>query len=252
MISMLPLLVLAGGAVATAAPTTTYDWSPALAEFYSVVDKHIQEARAAPNFPQAPACDLTQATMPVAPTPLPAPNVGDILGHVAIGRGVQVRSSPASIPHHILTQSIELHLRQLLRNPRLNRRHRLPLQRLLHRRLLPRPPLPPPQPRPQLPPTLRRRLHAALQHGPLRPPLLRQPHHPNVRHDRRPSLEPRRRYCKESRQLHRPCWLAVGRQRCGQWRRAVVVSSIDECYDGEGSDGIQAQYGGWVAAKDVR
>jgi hypothetical protein len=31
----------------------------------------------------------------------------------------------------------------------------------------------------------------------------------------------------------------------------VVVSSIDECYDGEGPDGISAQHGGWVAAEDV-
>ena len=103
MISLLPILVLAGSAFATAAPTTTYDWTPALAEFYSVVDKHIQEARAAPNFPQAPACELSRASMPVAPTPLPAPSMGDYLGHVAIGRGVQVRSSNASIPLHKLT-----------------------------------------------------------------------------------------------------------------------------------------------------
>jgi hypothetical protein len=92
MISILPLLVLAGSALVKAAPTTTYAWSPALAEFYSVVDRHIQEARSAPNFPQAPACDLAQAAMPVGPTPLPAPNAGDMLGHVAIGRGVQVNN----------------------------------------------------------------------------------------------------------------------------------------------------------------
>lgn len=90
MFSLLPILVLAGSALTMTAPTTTYDWSPALAEFYSVVDRHIQEARSEPGFPQPPACDLTQAQMPVGPTPLPAPNPGDILAHVAIGRGVQV------------------------------------------------------------------------------------------------------------------------------------------------------------------
>jgi len=98
MISILPLLVLAGSALVNAAPTATYAWSPALAEFYSVVDRHIQEARAAPNFPQAPACDLSQAVMPVGPTPLPAPNAGDLLGHVAIGRGVQVSNMSPLVP----------------------------------------------------------------------------------------------------------------------------------------------------------
>ena len=90
MISLLPILVLVGSALSRPAPTTTYNWSPALAEFYSVVDRHIQEARAAPNFPQPPACDLSQASMPVGPTPLPAPDAGTTLVHVAIGRGIQV------------------------------------------------------------------------------------------------------------------------------------------------------------------
>jgi hypothetical protein len=104
MISLLPVLVLVGSALSMPAPTTTYDWSPALAEFYSVVDRHIQQARAAPNFPQAPACDLSQASMPVAPTPLPAPNLGDVLGHVAIGRGVQVYTPQVDVKLHILTR----------------------------------------------------------------------------------------------------------------------------------------------------
>ncbi|KAK3117817.1 hypothetical protein LTR53_000366 [Teratosphaeriaceae sp. CCFEE 6253] len=36
-----------------------------------------------------PTCDLSQASMPVAPTPLPAPAAGLSLSHVAVGRGTQ-------------------------------------------------------------------------------------------------------------------------------------------------------------------
>lgn len=136
MISILPILLLVGSALSMPAPSTTYEWSPALAEFYSIVDRHIQEARAAPSFPQAPACDLSKASMPVAPTPLPAPNMGDILGHVAIGRGVQVHTPQAGDTTDT-NKPIELHMRQLLRHPGRHRCRRLPLQRLLHRRILP-------------------------------------------------------------------------------------------------------------------
>jgi len=78
-------------AVTLAAPTqSSYEWTPALAEFYSVVDKHIQDARAA-GVPTPPTCDLTNAKMPVAPTPLPVPAAGLKLSAVVIGRGQQVR-----------------------------------------------------------------------------------------------------------------------------------------------------------------
>jgi hypothetical protein len=102
MLQLLPILALVGSALAMPTPTSTYEWSPALAEFYTVVDRHIQEARAAPGFPQPPACDLSEAVMPVGPTPLPAPNPGDMLAHVAIGRGVQVCNPQAGVAQHRL------------------------------------------------------------------------------------------------------------------------------------------------------
>ena len=76
--------------LALAAPSADpYAWSPALADYYSKVSKHIEEARQAPSFPSPPACDLSKASPPPAPTPLPSPD-GLNLALVAVGRGVQV------------------------------------------------------------------------------------------------------------------------------------------------------------------
>lgn len=93
---MRSILVLAAlAAVSIAAPSRTvvergtYDWSPALAEFYSAVDRHIQQARDASGLSTPPPCDLSKAQMPIAPTPLPVPDSSYTLRHVAIGRGVQ-------------------------------------------------------------------------------------------------------------------------------------------------------------------
>src|SRR5450755_3358621 len=83
-------------------PTTSYQWSPELAEFYSAVDNHIQHAKARGLTQQPPTCDLSNAVMPVAPTPLPSPEPGLILREVTIGRGVQVRCPYVSLPHHHL------------------------------------------------------------------------------------------------------------------------------------------------------
>lgn len=64
-------------------------WSPALGEFYALVDKHIQIARQ-DGTANPPTCDLSRAVQPVAPTPLPAPDPSWKLKEVVIGRGVQV------------------------------------------------------------------------------------------------------------------------------------------------------------------
>jgi len=50
-----------------------------------------------------PICDLANAVMPVAPTPLPSPPPSLILREVAIGRGVQVRRLPIQPLPHSLT-----------------------------------------------------------------------------------------------------------------------------------------------------
>jgi hypothetical protein len=84
-------------ALATAAPPSPpssqpsdgYAWTPTLAGYYEKVAQHIAEARKQPGFPAPPSCDLSKATLPVAPTPLPSPD-GLKLAHVAVGRGVQV------------------------------------------------------------------------------------------------------------------------------------------------------------------
>jgi hypothetical protein len=80
-----------------AAPTqtTSYQRSPELVDFYSVVDNHIHQAKARGLTQQPPTCDLTHAVMPVAPVPLPSPEPGLILREVTIGRGVQVRLPPS-------------------------------------------------------------------------------------------------------------------------------------------------------------
>ena len=101
------------GSLATlglAAPTQTisYQWSPELAEFYSAVDNHVQKARAR-GLTQQPTCNLSNAVMPVAPTPLPSPAAGLILREVTIGRGVQVRwpSTALSQPPLILILNLQ-------------------------------------------------------------------------------------------------------------------------------------------------
>jgi hypothetical protein len=64
-----------------------YGWSPPLADFYSAVGKRIAQIR---DLADQPLCDLSNASMPTAPTPLPGPGPGQVLRHVAIGRGTQV------------------------------------------------------------------------------------------------------------------------------------------------------------------
>jgi hypothetical protein len=93
--SILSLLSLAALTIAAPPPPPgapgegAYPWTPTLAGYYEQVAQHIQEARGRPGGPGAPSCDLSQATMPTAPTPLPSPD-GLRLAHVALGRGVQV------------------------------------------------------------------------------------------------------------------------------------------------------------------
>lgn len=75
----------------TAAPTAptkgTIEWTPTLAGYFDVVFQYIQQARAVGA--AEPKCDLSSASMAIAPTPLPPP-AGLTLEHVAVGRGVQV------------------------------------------------------------------------------------------------------------------------------------------------------------------
>jgi hypothetical protein len=66
-----------------------YGWSPPLADFYAAVGKRIALIR---DLADQPPCDLSNASMPTAPTPLPGPGPGQVLRHVAIGRGTQVHS----------------------------------------------------------------------------------------------------------------------------------------------------------------
>ncbi|KAI9796446.1 MAG: hypothetical protein M1835_003972 [Candelina submexicana] len=86
-------LVIALCPIASAQPTLrprgAYNWSPTLRNYYEAVGSHIARIRDTPDFPNPPACDLTQATLPSAPSPLPPPATGLRLAHVAIGRGTQ-------------------------------------------------------------------------------------------------------------------------------------------------------------------
>lgn len=75
--------------LSTALAAPLVSWSPALGEFYALVDKHIQVARQQ-GTANPPTCDLARAVQPVAPTPLPAPDPSWTLKEVVIGRGVQV------------------------------------------------------------------------------------------------------------------------------------------------------------------
>jgi hypothetical protein len=132
---------LASLGLAAPTQTTSYQWSPELADFYSAVDNHIQQAKARGLTQQPPTCDLSNAVMPVAPVPLPSPASGLILREVTIGRGIQVRRPPPQPLSYPFTDSCptELHLCRRLStiHPRPDRRRRLPLQRLLRRRQLP-------------------------------------------------------------------------------------------------------------------
>jgi len=71
-----------------AAPVSpnNFEWTPTLAGYFNVVFQYIQQSKA-PGRPTA-TCDLSRASMPIAPTPLPMPT-GLVLEHVAIGRGTQ-------------------------------------------------------------------------------------------------------------------------------------------------------------------
>lgn len=84
-------IVLLSAFLSTALAAPLVSWSPALGEFYSLVDKHVQMARQE-GTSNPPTCDLSRAVQPVAPTPLPAPDAGWKLKEVVIGRGVQVRA----------------------------------------------------------------------------------------------------------------------------------------------------------------
>ncbi|KAK5128764.1 hypothetical protein LTR85_000097 [Meristemomyces frigidus] len=59
-------------------------WTPSSASSYLEFGKRYPGSNTA-----APTCDLSQAVLPTAPTPLPAPAAGLSLSHVAIGRGTQ-------------------------------------------------------------------------------------------------------------------------------------------------------------------
>ena len=86
---------------------SVYSWSAPLARFYQEVDKRIQEARKSPDYPNPPACDMSKASLPAAPTPLPAPDPNTHLSHVAIGRGIQVCSFNPIYPltHALVTDT---------------------------------------------------------------------------------------------------------------------------------------------------
>jgi hypothetical protein len=68
-----------------------FDWSPDLARYYSAVGKHISDSRGQPQF--SPTCDLSRAQMPESE--LPAPEDGERLLNVVIGRGTQVCCHPS-------------------------------------------------------------------------------------------------------------------------------------------------------------
>lgn len=87
---MQPIILLTT-LLSTALAAPMVSWSPALGEFYALIDKHVQIARQeGTNGP--PTCDLSRAVQPVAPTPLPVPDSSLTLREVVIGRGVQVCS----------------------------------------------------------------------------------------------------------------------------------------------------------------
>ncbi|KAL5354818.1 hypothetical protein ACLOAV_000909 [Pseudogymnoascus australis] len=77
---------------ALAAPK--YDgWVPAqplggkfISTYFNQLARTVGEGR---GWPAAPLCDLSNAQMPASTEPLPAPDAGTSLKHVAIGRGIQ-------------------------------------------------------------------------------------------------------------------------------------------------------------------
>jgi hypothetical protein len=85
-----------------------FEWTPTLAGYFDVVFQYIQQAKV-PGRPPA-TCDLSRASMPIATTPLPFPP-GLTLEHVAVGRGVQVRTS-GSFPHDRRLIFVELYMCQ--------------------------------------------------------------------------------------------------------------------------------------------
>lgn len=100
--SSLLLACVAGTALAAAQSSvdekTFGSWSAPLARFYQEVDKTIAEAKKSPDYPKPPPCDMSKVSMPVAPTPLPAPDPNTFLSHIALGRGVQNYTCPDSSP----------------------------------------------------------------------------------------------------------------------------------------------------------
>ncbi|KAK3685637.1 hypothetical protein B0T22DRAFT_224853 [Podospora appendiculata] len=57
-----------------------------VSEYFNMLATKVQQTR---SMAVAPVCDLSKASLPVAPSPLPAPGAGLTLKHVAIGRGTQ-------------------------------------------------------------------------------------------------------------------------------------------------------------------
>ncbi|KAI9831036.1 MAG: hypothetical protein M1819_005274 [Sarea resinae] len=102
-------LMLSAAAAVNALPTQVLDartpttsWAASLKAYYKAVGAHMANIEKMPDFPSLQACDLRKAQMPTAPSPLPAPDSGLTLSHVAIGRGTQnytcATSTNASIP----------------------------------------------------------------------------------------------------------------------------------------------------------
>ncbi|KAI0124378.1 hypothetical protein BJ170DRAFT_639192 [Xylariales sp. AK1849] len=54
--------------------------------YFNMLAQKVQESR---SMAEAPVCDLSKASMPVAPVALPPPSAGLTLKHVAVGRGTQ-------------------------------------------------------------------------------------------------------------------------------------------------------------------
>jgi len=87
-VSLAISILAAPSATQTIEQRDTYEWTPALAGYFDVVFQYIQTEKAGSSS-DPPSCDLSKASMPVAPSPLPSPD-GLTLVHVAVGRGIQV------------------------------------------------------------------------------------------------------------------------------------------------------------------
>jgi hypothetical protein len=105
-------LTISLASVALAQPTfnerSTLGWTAPLARFYQAIDVVIRDAKASESYPNPPGCDMSKASMPTAPSPLPSPDSNTYLRHVAIGRGIQVSISSSSHPHPLLTSLTEI------------------------------------------------------------------------------------------------------------------------------------------------